>query len=68
MSRDKYCLLAMLFFEDRSVESKILFVGTKKQCKELQDNMPAINYTGDKKILEARSLILNESQMRNKYD
>ena len=55
---EEYVTISYLNFEDGSASAMELHRGSRKDCKFVADEIPAVNYSGDKKVSMARMCVV----------
>lgn len=55
-------LTSVLRFDDGTMEGQVFHEGTKKDCARVSNMLPAIAYSGDRKVVDARMAIVPFSE------
>ena len=55
---EKFVLGYVMYFEEGEPESQVLHIGTREECQELFEKIPAVSSSGSRKVVECEMKIV----------
>lgn len=61
LTTEKWVVGYALDFEDGESEGRVIHRGTLEECERVRNLMPAVSYSGDRKVERAHSFVMRQS-------